>query len=293
MSNLRPMQLGEILDATFSIYRRHFALFMRMSLVVVWLPSALWVYFQVRYGGTRAPELFEAFEQHTGRAILILVVLLLISGAASLLLKAGTIQVISESYLGHEPKLAPALQLGAAKIWPLLVLLFAKGIIFTIIYIFGALALTAVFMVGRLGGAAVSLLLLLVGGVGICWFMAFVGCGYGLTTPAVVLERLSSSFDAFSRSWDLTRGFKLKTFGVWFVTLLIAEVVPQIVVLTLGFVILGAAPALQPFLVIVTSLLGILLAPIMPCALTLLYYDLRVRREAFDLQMLSQELGIS
>ncbi len=33
------------------------------------------------------------------------------------------------------------------------------------------------------------------------------------------------------------------------------------------------------------------LAPILPCALTLLYYDLRVRREAFDLQILSDQLG--
>jgi len=30
----------------------------------------------------------------------------------------------------------------------------------------------------------------------------------------------------------------------------------------------------------------------LPCALTLLYYDLRVRREAFDLQILSEQLGI-
>ncbi len=39
------------------------------------------------------------------------------------------------------------------------------------------------------------------------------------------------------------------------------------------------------------SLLGIVLAPILRCALTLAYYDLRVRREAFDIQILSEQLG--
>ena len=52
-----------------------------------------------------------------------------------------------------------------------------------------------------------------------------------------------------------------------------------------------AGSSLQPFFAVVGSLLGIVLAPILPCALTLAYYDLRVRREAFDIQILSEQLG--
>jgi len=33
------------------------------------------------------------------------------------------------------------------------------------------------------------------------------------------------------------------------------------------------------------------LAPLPACALTLVYYDSRVRREAFDLEILSAQLG--
>ena len=50
--------------------------------------------------------------------------------------------------------------------------------------------------------------------------------------------------------------------------------------------------SVQPVFVVVASLLGIVLAPILPCALTLLYYDLRVRREGFDIQVLSEQLGM-
>jgi hypothetical protein len=36
----------------------------------------------------------------------------------------------------------------------------------------------------------------------------------------------------------------------------------------------------------------VILYPAISCVFTLMYYDLRVRREAFDLQMLSQRLGV-
>ena len=293
MSNLRPMQLGEILDGTFSIYRRHFALFMKLSLLVVWLPASVWVYLQVRYSGLRGPDLFTAFQEHTLRSIVILLLLLVVSSAAGLLLKAGTIQVISESYLGHEPSHGPALRLGVSKIISLLVVAISKVLLLAVIYFIGAIAVGILVVLGRLGGLAGAILLGVVGGGGLVWLLCWVACGYGVTTQAVVLEDLSSSFDAFGRAWDLTRGFRLKVLGVAVVTWLISQFLPQIVATTMSVVILGASPAVQPVLVVLTSLLSILLAPVMPCALTLLYYDLRVRREGFDLQMLSQELGIS
>jgi hypothetical protein len=41
-----------------------------------------------------------------------------------------------------------------------------------------------------------------------------------------------------------------------------------------------------------SQFLPIVCAPLIVSALTLLYYDLRVRREGFDLQLLSQRLGV-
>jgi len=266
---------------------------MKLSLLVVWLPASVWVYLQVRYSGLRGPDLITAFQEHTLRSIVILLVLLVVSSAAGLLLKAGTIQVISESYLGHEPSLAPALRLGLSKIIPLLVVAISKVVLIAVIYFVGAIAVGILVVTGRLGGIAIAVLFGIIGGCGLVWLLCWVACGYGVTTQTVVLEDLSSSFDAFGRAWDLTRGFRLKVLGVAVVTWLLSQFLPQIVATTMSVVILGASPAMQPVLVVLTSLLSILLAPVMPCALTLLYYDLRVRREGFDLQMLSQELGIT
>jgi hypothetical protein len=293
MSNIREMQFGEILDGTFSIYRRHFGLFMKLSMIVLWLPMALWTYLQVRYTGNNAMEFAILFQERplvVGGVILLMLLILMV---ASLLMTAGSIRIIADSYLGHEPELGPALRLAAGKIVPLVFVSLGKYLLLALIYIVGVTVFALLVMAANLAGVGVAILVGIVGGVGLAWFLIFVACGYGLTTPAVVLEDLSSSFDSFGRSWDLTRGFKLKLLGLVLVTALIAAFLPGLVVLSLQFVILTAAPSLQPLLVVLASFLKIVLAPVIPCALTLLYYDLRVRREAFDLQILSQQLGIS
>jgi len=284
------MQLGEILDGSFNIYRRHFALFMRLSIVLVWLPTAIVVYLQVRFSGSPL-EVLVLLQEHTVTVILVGLLMLIIWTTCSLLLKAGTIRIISDSYLEHEPELGSALRLGVAKIIPLLLVAISKGLLLALIYVFGALGIVLLVLLGRIVGPAFGGLLAFTGGVALVWFVIFVACGYGVTTPIVVLEDLSSSFDAFGRSWDLTRGAKMKVFGTAAVTWLMSQFLPQIVVGGISGAI-GAQSTLQPFFIVLASLLSVILAPILPCALTLLYYDLRVRREAFDLQILSEQLGI-
>lgn len=285
------MQLGEILDGSFNIYRRHFGLFMRLSLILVWLPTAMVVYLQVRFSGN--PLAFIALiEQHALATVGFGLAAIVVFVTSSLLLKAGTIRIISDSYLGQEPELGAALRFGAAKIVPLILVALSKGLLLAVIYLFGALGIGLMVLLGRLLGPAVGVLMIFVGVVALIWLVAWVACGYGTTTPIIVLEELPSSFDAFGRSWELTRDKRGKVFGTVVVAYVISQFVPQMFVL--GIVsILGAVgnTSLQPLFVVITSLLGIVLSPILPCALTLLYYDLRVRREAFDLQILSEQLG--
>jgi hypothetical protein len=283
------MQLGEILDGSFSIYRRHFALFMKLSVALVWLPMALAVYVQVRFSGNPF-EMINVLERHTVAAILIGLLALIIWTTCSLLLKVGTIRIISDSYLGQEPTLGSALRLGIDKIIPLLLVALSKGLLLALIYVFGAFGVLLLAFIGRLAGSAISGLLVFVGVCGLFWFVVWVACGYGVTTPVVVLEDLSSSFDAFGRSWELTRGARMKVFGTAAVTWLMSQFLPSIVIGGISGAI-GANASLQPVFAVFASLLSIVLAPILPCALTLLYYDLRVRREAFDLQILSEQLG--
>jgi hypothetical protein len=284
------MQLGEILDGSFNIYRRHFGLFMRLSLALIWLPSAAGIYMQVRFSNSPF-EILNVLEQHTGTSVLLGLLLIVVWTTGGLLLKAGTIRIISDSYLGQEPQLGAALRFGVSKILPLLLVTLSKNLLLILLPGVGGLLIALMVMVGKVAG--ISGLLAFLGVIGLGWFVVWVACGYGTTTPIVVLEDLASSFDAFGRSWELTRGARGKVFGTVVVAWLISQFLPQMVVGGISGA-LGAAgnTSLQPAFVVVASLMGIVLAPILPCAITLLYYDLRVRREGFDLQILSEQMGM-
>ena len=286
-SNVRPMQLGEILDGSFSIYRRHFGLFMRLSLVLISAPAIVGVYFLTRAianpVGT-ANWVQEHIAATIGLGLLVMFVWMMIS----LLLKAGTIRIIADSYLGNEPTLAAALQLGAEKIIPLLVIAICKTLLILVLYIGMILVVMVTSAVGRLLG--MGGLLFFLAGVAGCWAFAYVLCIYGLTSMVAVLEDLTSSFDAFGRSADLTQAARLKVFFTWLVVFIFTAVLPWIINFGVGRLV-PPDSTLQVAVAVSLPAMGVVLAPIMPCALTLLYYDLRVRREAFDLQILSEQLG--
>ena len=112
------------------------------------------------------------------------------------------------------------------------------------------------------------------------------------SSDLVVLEELRSSFDAFGRSWELTRSFKLKVAGLFFVAVLLTNFIPSFVFRGLGALFLQSVPPLGIALTAVGYVAPLALAPVLAAVITLVYYDLRVRREAFDLQVLGQRLGI-
>ena len=278
MADLQPMELGEILDGALTIFRRHLGLFVKIGIVALWLPVALTIYIQLA-GGT---------EQH----LFLWFIVQLTSYFAGLFLTAAAIRVISDSYLGRPPELGEALSLGASKIWPLFVVGLGKGIIAgllaAVIGVVAAVAGPALVSSGSALGA-IFVILVVLGG---CWLIVFVLCGYAVTTPVVVLENLGGPFDAFGRSWELTRTFKRKIFGITAIAFIIVYL-PIVAVGMLGGYFSIESPAAGHAIEVVSAALPILVMPLLSCIFTLMYYDLRVRREAFDLQILGQQLGIS
>ena len=274
MADLRPMGVGEILDGALTIYRRHFITFLALGVIVLWLPVVLTIYAQLS-----GPQ------QHP----LILLLAAIMQYFAGLLLTAGVIRVISDFYLGREASLTQALALGAQKVWPLFVVGLGKAVVIgVILFVLGIVAAISIPMLTKTGvlGAIVALALL----AGGTWLAAFVACGYGVTTQVVVLERLGSSFDAFGRSWDLTRDRKLKVLGLALVAFILVGV-PSAGIGALAAALRFSSSTTAAVLLVLAAVLPVILTPVLPCVFTLMYYDLRVRREAFDLELLSQHLG--
>jgi hypothetical protein len=146
---------------------------------------------------------------------------------------------------------------------------------------------------GRLIGT--SMLVSLVVGVGLILLIVpgvILLCGLVLTPPALVLENLPGGSPAMARSWALSRGHR----GRIFAGLLVALVLLLIPGIALGGVVaLGvgadmAEETLAVLAMVVTALLQVLVYPYFYVLTTVLYYDLRVRKEGLDLEMLASSL---
>src|SRR2546428_9426694 len=89
MTDIRPMDLGEILDGGLTVYRRHFGLLVQLGVVALWLPVAVSIYMQLAGGPQEHPVLYG--------------VTLFIQYFASLLLTAGAVRGRSHPSLGPTP----------------------------------------------------------------------------------------------------------------------------------------------------------------------------------------------
>jgi hypothetical protein len=249
-NTLRPLSVGEILDVSFTLYRRHFATLGTIAVVCSGVPVLLSLYIEAS-GGVL---------QNLPLTLVYYMAFTVLSSIAT----AATVFVVSESYLGRPLAATSALR----RATPLLGRLIVCSLLFAIVVGFGFLF----FMVP-------GIVLL---------------CGLLLAFPSLVLEPGSSPTGALSRSWSLTRGSRLRMLGL-VVTIVILLYVPIVALGALATLVLPAdasTATLTPGLVTlaVVGILQMLLYPLLYCVLTVAYYDLRVRKEGFDLEVLASTL---
>ncbi len=198
----------------------------------------------------------------------------------------ATIWVISEAYLGREATIGDALQYALGKFMRILIAGLAKGLVIALPLGPFVVSFAALFTPGV--ATAPVLIAFVVISVLVGFPMAVVvWVGYAIVTQAVVLEELPRATDALGRSWHLTKGYKGKAFALGFVVFALIYV-PFIAASAIAAFIPGLTTTVE----IGAELVWLMIYPIVACAFTLLYYDLRVRKEAFDLEHLSQQLGI-
>jgi hypothetical protein len=115
-----------------------------------------------------------------------------------------------------------------------------------------------------------------------------------VTFAAIVAER-AGPFGAMGRSWELTRGHWWRVFGTLVVVGLISLVLYLAVVGGLGGAIATNDDMSEfTYATLTTALTVILFAilyPLVASIVTVIYYDLRVRNEGFDLHLLAQGVG--
>jgi len=113
-----------------------------------------------------------------------------------------------------------------------------------------------------------------------------------LSTPVLFAEGVGP-VRALARSWQLVKGEWWRTLGI----LLLVVIMVDLIQIVLGFFVGGVAAFLPGVdatvrAAVSTTLAGVVAAlagPLLPITLTLLYFDMRVRKEGYDLEELARQ----
>ncbi|HUB02216.1 MAG TPA: glycerophosphoryl diester phosphodiesterase membrane domain-containing protein [Terriglobales bacterium] len=273
-SELRPLGLGELLDRTFFLYRNHFLLFVG----ILALPNLILLAFQLA-GVALHPGRIATFPLTTFIwSIATAIVGLGVAAAA----QGGTVIAVSHVHLGRSTSISEAFAGMKGRIIYLALLLI--GTWFLIALIFGIPTL--------IGFAFRGFWVAVFAIPGIVAAIYFV-LNWALTVPVAVLED-TSFFESLRRSSDLVKGSRGRVFVIYFLFLVLFYAVVMAWEFPILF-FLGTATQhhrnIETMLLwtrvaipVCTFLTSILVGPLMTIGLSLLYYDLRVRKEAFDIQ---------
>jgi hypothetical protein len=266
--DLRPLSLGELLDRTFFLYRRHFLLFIGITsipylllLALFLVPALLLPTFLARGVMTPSVQAVAAIVGGTFAVVIVLAVMV------SFLYSAGaTVFAVSEIYSGRPTSIRGSYRLVRGKAGT----------------IFGVMLLSGVIVIA-------GFIALIIPGF-------YLMCRLPVAVAAAMIEDLGPG-DAIRRSFHLTRDFAGRSALIYLLAGALTYGVG--LMFQLPFLLLGMAYAKQTHLALLFMVLGqvgnvlgsILVAAVSTISFALFYYDLRVRKEAFDLQMMMQAIG--
>jgi hypothetical protein len=268
--DLRPLTLGELLDRTFFLYRRHFLLFVGISAI----PYSL--FFVAKLAAALLPALAGHAASTDARSTgfiamavgggIIGLITVLVGFIAFLYAAGASVHAVAEIYAGRAPGIRASLESARGK----------SGTIFGVLFLTG--------------------LLLIAGLIAFIFPFFYIMCRLSVAIPAAVLEDLGPA-EAIRRSFALTRKFAGRAFMIYL--LYFAMVFGLIAVFQFPFAMLMILNSKQPQLVMLWTIVmqlgnfiaSSLVAPISMIGFAIFYYDLRVRKEGFDLQVMMQAIG--
>jgi hypothetical protein len=283
---LRPFSLGELLDRAIRLYRQNFIKFLGI-MAIVQVPISLLqllvtvFMFQGLYDPSNDPT--TSPDQFLGRTLggsgasILLGILsfLLVQGLAT----AALTRAVADNYLGHETGILDAYRRISSR-WLRLV---------------GALCLLGLLVLVILIWWIVPCIGWLTGG-GMLLFASSVILP--LVAPIVVLEG-RPAWESIRRAWELARRRFWWILGFVAILYLFAQLLitgPSMLATTAVYTVFSDSSdvfAQSTTTTIIQTAIGLVMSllylPLQLTAITLMYFDLRVRTEGFDLTMLAAE----
>ncbi|MEO7522057.1 MAG: hypothetical protein ABIW79_09600 [Gemmatimonas sp.] len=240
--DLRARSTSEIVDAAFSLYRRHFLQYTVVT-AIAYSPVLL---VSLLLPGFRNPQ---TPSDLVGILPVYLVSIITVGLVSGVIMHMG-----SDAYLGREPDVGRTISAVAPRIPSLLAATFLT---------------TFLLMIG---------LLLLI-------FPVFYVIARFFPVPQAVVLENKGPLSALDRAGELTKGRK----GHVLMTLLL--VFGIYVILSVGISLVATMMGNVTLSLLISTLFSILAYPIVNLVSMVLYYDLRIRGEGFDVEHMSSALG--
>lgn len=273
-ATLRPLGVGEVLDAAIRVYRQKFLTMVKAVAIVVVPVQVVNVLVRLSLptGTTTTTTSFNGTTttQVNGGDVATFVagmlVLLVVGVVSSTLAQAACFKTVGDTYLGTESDWRGSLRFGFSRFWSLLWLIVLHGLLLL-----------------------VAFALCIAPGV---WLYA----AWSVAIPVLLIEH-TGGFGALTRSQALVKG----RWGPTAASLLLANILASFVAGVFSFVLIpalvaggGRATTAIAVLTGITSAIGsILTTPFIAAVVTVIYFDLRVRKEGFDLQLMAWRMGVA
>jgi hypothetical protein len=270
---IKERSLGEILDGAFQLYRNHFGVFLGVALCVT-LPSTLFstsVSWLIT-GHMDVAAAMRAVQSETGadmnmaeaksamyvvaRAMLAAGITFPVVMLGHIIQSAAMTLFVSATYLGQSLSVAAAFRRAFARLWPLLAASALAGL-----------------------GVMLGFLFLIVPGILLMLRWMF-------TTPAIMIEGYDGKA-SLARSRDLAEG----AYGRLFLLLVVIGLLSWSIQIGVAALVPDSVDAIPVLGQLLTMISQVLVSPLGAAAFTLAYFDLRVRKEGFDLERLALGLG--
>ncbi|MFN8501661.1 glycerophosphoryl diester phosphodiesterase membrane domain-containing protein [Kouleothrix sp.] len=313
---LRPMALADMLDTAFRLYRRHFLTFVGI-VALLQVPMAI-VQFLAQMPYAQAlqrmasrplapgPSPFDIFSFSQIIAYYALIVLLSVVQYLVVynLITGALANAIARSYLGQPISIVAAYRIGARRVLALIGASLVPFVLFLLAFgLVAGCAFAAFWSTGLLDGRQPNAALTFVAALGLIGLVLLLMLGALLlyvrllfTTQAIVIEG-HGSLAGLRRSWRLVGLSFWRSVGMVLLVYVFVWLISTVV--QLPMVALAAAAAFafdnlalsQGLNLLATYAVLILVLPLQFIIFTLLYYDVRMRKEGYDLELIAQQAG--
>jgi len=310
---LRPLNLGEILDRTAQLYRRNFWLFVgtaALPLIFIFalaIPIGFFVVAATLAGdNTATPSPAEILTIATLALIAIPIYL-----AVYVYSYAGITQAAVSVYHGEKPTIRATLKSVHPRFWTYLWYLIVQGFFAAFIPMAVAMAiiLPLIFFMESPGVDVSSRLalgflsfLVAAAAVGV---MIWLTLSYAMGMAACVVEK-KSAWRSLVRSWRLSPGARGRIFVTYLLVIALAIVigmalaVPLLILIAvlpfLGISVSSSSAAfvaMQVVRIALDFISQVLLAPVFMIAAVLFYFDQRIRKEGYDIEWMMLQAGLA